>query len=320
LVALLILGTLVYLLTGGTLFEAKSTVYLYLPDATGLLKGLSVQVNGIGVGKVASVEISGSRDPNRMIKVTMSIERDSLASISTDATAQVASETVVGDKYVAITAGVQPAHVQPNGEIPYKGSEELLKTEDLVQFQKRVAAIDGVFKDMESRKTPMGEFIQGDAVYRKLLSRVDEVERGVKAIANTGDAVGRELYTDRLAQQMHTFVTNIDDRLAQLQAGQGSGGRFLRSPAEYDDLRQRLAKLQTTLADLKKQPLLTSDQAYLDWTNGLAALIQRVQDFNATPMMITPATYESLNGAVAEIQQTAREFRENPKKFLRIAF
>jgi len=319
-VALLILGTLAYLLTGGTLFQAKSTVYLYLPDATGLLKGLPVRVNGIGVGKIASVELSGSRDPNRMIKVTMTIERDSLASISTDATAQVASETAVGDKYVAITAGVQPAHVQPNGEIPYKGSEELLKTEDLIQFQKRVAAIDDVFKDMESGKTPVGEFIQGDAVYRKLLSRVDDVERGVKAIANTEDAVGRELYTDRLAEQMHALVSNVDNRLAQLQAGQGSAGQFLRSPAQYDDLRQRIAKLQTTLTDLKKQPLLASDQAYLDWNKGVAALIQRVEDFNATPIMITPASYEALNGAVAEIQQTAKAFRENPKKFLRIVF
>ena len=318
--ALLILGTLAYLLTGGTLFQAKSTVYLYLPDATGLLKGLPVRVNGIGVGKIASVELSGSRDPNRMIKVTMTIERDSLASISTDATAQVASETAVGDKYVAITAGVQPAHVQPNGEIPYKGSEELLKTEDLIQFQKRVAAIDDVFKDMESGKTPVGEFIQGDAVYRKLLSRVDDVERGVKAIANTEDAVGRELYTDRLAEQMHALVSNVDNRLAQLQAGQGSAGQFLRSPAQYDDLRQRIAKLQTTLTDLKKQPLLASDQAYLDWNKGVAALIQRIEDFNATPIMITPASYEALNGAVAEIQQTAKAFRENPKKFLRIVF
>src|SRR5271169_6699866 len=120
-VALLILGTIAYLLTGGTLFEPKSTLYLYLPDATGLLAGLPVRVNGIGVGKVASVDLSGSRDQNRMVKVTMTIERDSLASIAADSTAQVASDTAEGDKYVAITGGARSDHVRPNDEIQYKG-------------------------------------------------------------------------------------------------------------------------------------------------------------------------------------------------------
>ena len=38
LAALLILGTLVYLLTGGTFMEPKAQIYLYLPDATGVSK------------------------------------------------------------------------------------------------------------------------------------------------------------------------------------------------------------------------------------------------------------------------------------------
>lgn len=317
-VALLILGTISYLLTGGTLFEAKSNLYLYLPDATGLLAGLPVRVSGISVGKIAVVELSGSRDPNRMIKVTMVVERERLASIAPDSTAQVASDSALGDKYVAITSGTQPDRVRPNAEIPYKGAPEMLKTLDLEQFQKKVDAIDALFQDIESGKSRVGEFVKGDQVYRRLLARVDEVEHGVKAVADTRDAVGRELYTDRLFQQVHAPLAELDQKLAQWQAGQGSTGKLLRSPAQYEDMRNRLGRLRNTVADLAKQPMMNSDQAYNDWNRQVVAIIQRVNDFNASPMMITPSVYENVNGALREMQQGAKEFRENPKKFLRL--
>jgi phospholipid/cholesterol/gamma-HCH transport system substrate-binding protein len=69
LVALLILGTLAYLLTGGTILEPKTQIYLYLPDANGVAPGSPVRVDGIGIGKVILVELSGSNEPNHVVKV-----------------------------------------------------------------------------------------------------------------------------------------------------------------------------------------------------------------------------------------------------------
>ena len=65
-VAAVIVGTLVYVLTGGTLLQKKATVYLYIPDATGLTSDSPVRVDGIAVGKVASVDLSGSNKPDRV--------------------------------------------------------------------------------------------------------------------------------------------------------------------------------------------------------------------------------------------------------------
>ena len=317
-VALLILGTISYLLTGGTLFEAKSTLYVYFPDATALQQGAPVRVNGIGVGKVAKIELSGSKDPNAIIRVTMTIERERLASIAPDSTAQIASDTAVGDKYVAITGGTSPEHVRPNDRIQYKGAPDLLKTLDITQFQKQVEAIDATFEQIEQGKTQFGEIVKGDQVYRSLLERVGEVERGVKSIANTKDMIGRELYTDRLFQQIHGPLTRLDQMLAQLQAGQGNAGKLLISPEQYEQLRASLAQLRGTLTDLQKQPMLNSDQAYQDWNRVLGNLIQQVDAFNATPLLITPSSYENLNGAVKELQEGLKEFREHPSKFLRL--
>src|ERR1041385_7674531 len=104
-VALIILGTLAYLLTGGTILSEKTTLYLYIPDATGLGDGSPVRVNGIGVGTVDTVELSGSAQPNRVVKVSLRLERAKLSSIPVDSYAQLSTETLIGDKYVDITSG-----------------------------------------------------------------------------------------------------------------------------------------------------------------------------------------------------------------------
>src|ERR1700732_790673 len=157
LVALTILGTISYLLTGGTLLESKSTLYLYLADTTGVGPGSPVRVNGIDVGKVQSVVLSGSSNPDRVVKVTMIVESVRLSNITADSTAQIASETAIGDKFVAISSGSSAGHIQPNGEIPLKPPSELLKKlqtsrgvdSPIEQFQQQVEAIAAVIADIE---------------------------------------------------------------------------------------------------------------------------------------------------------------------------
>src|SRR5271169_1284810 len=98
-VAACILVTLIYLLTGGTLLQQKATIYLYLPDATGLAAGSPVRVDGIGVGTVDSVNLSGSGQPNRVIRVAMTVEKGRLATLPADSFAQLSSDNLVGDKF-----------------------------------------------------------------------------------------------------------------------------------------------------------------------------------------------------------------------------
>src|SRR5690349_2591935 len=79
---LAILSTLIVLLTGGTLFQPQATLFLYIPDATGLADGSPVRVDGIQVGKVDAVMLTGSVEPNRIIRVVMRVDRERLSSIT----------------------------------------------------------------------------------------------------------------------------------------------------------------------------------------------------------------------------------------------
>lgn len=317
-VGLLILGTLVVLLTGGTLFKQQSRIYIYLPDGTGISQGSPVRVDGIQVGKVDSVVISTSGEPTRVVKVTMTVERGLLNSITADSTAQPAADTLVGDKYIQITTGKLPERIQPEGEIPYKGSGDLMTSLDLSQFRRSIDQMDTILTDIENVRNPVGEFVMTDAMYRKLLSRVGELETGLHAAASTTSALGRELYTDALYRQISQPITRIDDTLARLQSGQGGMGQFLRDNAQYDQLHAQIVSLRKSIADVRGSAFITSGASYEQWNKNLSAVIRQVDEFTVSPMLSRTDMYESLAGLAKEVEQSMRELRQDPKKYLRI--
>jgi phospholipid/cholesterol/gamma-HCH transport system substrate-binding protein len=316
--ALLILGTLCYLLTGGTLLEPKSTIYLYMPDAVGMVAGSPVRVDGIGVGKVEKVELSGLTQPGRVVKVTMTIERERLPSIPDDSTGQASAETMVGDKFIDITSGRSPNRIKPGAEIIYKAEPDLMKRLDVTEFENNLRAMDAVLTDIETGKSPLGQFFKGDEVYKNVLHRVADLQKGLRAAADTTGPVGQALYTDAMYQKVSQPIRALDDSLARIQSGQGALGQFLRDDAQYLQLREAMAKMKKSVADLKTGDFMNSDQQYTELNRAVQSAIQMVDDFAANGMLSTTADYDNLSGMAAEMRATVKEFRENPRKFLRL--
>jgi phospholipid/cholesterol/gamma-HCH transport system substrate-binding protein len=318
LAGLLILGTLAFLLTGGTFLEPKTQIYLFLPDATGVAPGSPVRVDGIGVGKVILVELSGSNEANRVVKVTMSIGRDRLASITGDSTAETATDTIIGDKFIDVTSGTGASHLMPGGELQFKGSGDLMQRVDIAQFQKQMHLIELLLDDIEQGRSPLGEFIMGETIYNDLRKRITELQRGIHVAADTTTAVGQALYTDTLYRQITEPLRQLDESLARLQSGQGTGGALLRDTQQYEQALAQVADLRRSIESLHGAEMMTSDRAYREWTRQAAAIVRQVDEFNAGPMLTTSAVYDNLQGMAKEFQATTREFRENPQKFLRI--
>ena len=318
LAALLILGTLVVLLTGGTLMRPKSTVYLYLPDATGVAPGSPVRVDGIDVGKVTQVELSGSTAPERVVRVALSVDNDRMVNIPSDSTADTASDTLIGDKFIDVTSGSSRAPLKPGAEIQYKGSGDLMQRLDLAQFQQRLRVIQLTLDDVEKGKGPLGEFIQGDALYNDLRSKVSGLQSSIHKVADTTSAVGQALYTDALYRKVMDPLRELDRSLARLQAGEGSMGALLHDNKQYENAAAQAVELRHSIEHLRGNEMMSSDAAYVSWAGQVESILKKVEEFNASPMLATPAVYDNLAGMAKELQEKTKDFRENPKKFLRL--
>jgi phospholipid/cholesterol/gamma-HCH transport system substrate-binding protein len=316
--ALMILGTLLYLLTGGTLFEPKSTLYLYMPDAVALVAGAPVRVDGIGVGKVESVELSGMTQPGRVVKVTMLIERDRMASIPDDSTAEASADTLVGDKFVDITSGSSPSRIKAGGEMIFKPQPDLMKRLDITEFENRMREVDALLTDIETGKSPLGQFVKGDEMYRHLRRRVADLQAGIRAVADRTGEVAQAFNSDAVYRKVSEPIRGLDASLARIQSGQGALGQFLRDDAQYLQLRNSVAEVRKSMAGLRGGAFMTSDQQYQDWNRSVQSMIRMVDEFAANPMLATTATYDNLNGMAKELRSTVKDFRENPRKYLRL--
>jgi phospholipid/cholesterol/gamma-HCH transport system substrate-binding protein len=178
--------------------------------------------------------------------------------------------------------------------------------------------IELLLDDIDRGKSPLGAFIKGDAIYNDLLRKVAELQRGIHVAADTTTAVGQALYTDTLYRQITEPLGQLDQSLAQLQAGQGSGGALLRETRQYEQAMAQAADMRRSIHDLRGAEMMTDERAYKDWTRQVNAVIDMVDEFNSSPLLTNSAVYDNLRGMAKELQTTTKDFRENPKKYLRV--
>jgi phospholipid/cholesterol/gamma-HCH transport system substrate-binding protein len=316
--ALAILSVLVYLLTGGTLFRQKTVLFLYLPDAAGVDTTSLVRVNGVDVGKVNAVALSGLNDPNRVIKLTLRIQENYLADIPVDSFAQLSAENPLGQEYVDITRGTSSRRVRPGAEIALKPQPELFKNLSVLELEQRLRAIDALMTDIEQGRNGLGRLLQTDDLYNDLRARIAGLDRVVRTAASPTSVIGRLAYTDQLYREFRAPFAAIDATLARIQSGQGTLGRLLREDGEYREFTRQLADLEKSVTGARSSPFLQSDEQYVAWNRALGSLIRALDTARTNPLLMTSDIYDNLNGMLSQMRGTVRDFREHPEKFLRI--
>src|SRR5438093_3010109 len=116
--AMLIVAVLIFLLTGQrNIFQRTFELRTYMNDSSGMAESAPVRLNGIPVGTVEQLKLSGSKDPARIVEIDMSINYDYLNEIPKDSMAGIAASNLLGDKFINIMKGTSAQHVRPGDEI-----------------------------------------------------------------------------------------------------------------------------------------------------------------------------------------------------------
>src|SRR5579863_5628497 len=106
LIAMIILGVLSFLLTGnGGIFHRTAILRTYLDDSAGMAVGATVRLNGIAVGSIDQVKLSGETTKGRIVEISMMVKHEYLPAIPTDSKAGISASNLLGDKYINITKG-----------------------------------------------------------------------------------------------------------------------------------------------------------------------------------------------------------------------
>src|SRR5947207_952857 len=99
-VAMIIAAVLIFLLTANTsFFEGNFHLRTYMDDSAGMANGSPVRLNGILVGSIHQVRLSGSKDPHRTVEIDLLIKDPYLVQIPEDSVAGISASNLLGDKY-----------------------------------------------------------------------------------------------------------------------------------------------------------------------------------------------------------------------------
>ncbi len=313
-----ILFVLIYLLTAGTLFEAKSLLYVYIPDAAGLSSDSVVRVNGVDVGKVDEIAWSGLIQSSRVVKLTLKIEGQFLQSIPADSFAQIESDTAAGDKYLAITRGQSAMAAGPGSEIGFRAQPDLLQTLDIQQFTDQLRAVDAQLSQVEQGQNPTGQLLLSDQLYNQVRKVIADFEHEIRGLESPQNPIGKMLYTDEGYRRFDNPLRQIGQVIAAIQSGQNQLGNLLEKETDYNQLITRLTNLRSSLEKMRSNNLLVSDEMYSQWNHSLTTLIESMDQFNESPVLSTSEMYDNLNGLANQLRGNIHDFRQDPQKFLRI--
>lgn len=332
--ALVIVGVLIFLLTGTkSIFAKDAILYTFMDNSAALTKGAPVRLNGILAGDVEAVTLSGENTPNRIVKVTMTVRQEMLRQIPVDSLASISAENVLGTKFININKGKSAVAVQEGAEIKALDTAEF---EEVVQqgytllasLQGIIKRIDAIVSLVEVGKGSIGRLLVDEELYNRIIAIISDGQKITAAMTTPRGTLGKLIYDDELYRDFRGSLGRVDAILDDLRQGKGTAGKILYDDAVYNEAHQNLVELRRALTDinagkgtagklLKDEALHNQLQASLLKVD---SMLDKVNSGQGTlgQLLVNQQLYDSLNGATGELQQLFKDIRANPKKFLRI--
>ncbi len=330
-ISIVLSSTEMYLLAGGgaDLFARRTTLTTYMPDAAGLTTDSDVRLSGLTIGDVNAVDLSGSDDPRRIVRIQMRILTRYLKYIPSDSETDVNADTIVSDKFVEIAEGKSALPVAENAVLENKPMTQDTDRAEVIQaLTEKENQVNQLLMEMSSPETQIGRFILGSGEYDQVLNGVSDFDRSLHSFLNPRSELGQAIYSPELYNKIRQMLTTVDGVLTPIQNGEGTAGHLFASDEQYDDFVRQIGDLRATLADANAGrgslgSLLQDDAAYMRVVRLLASTDAMLASVNAGDgqfghLLTNAQLYESLNGSLQDLGAKLRDLREHPQKYLRV--
>lgn len=184
------------------LFRSKFPYETHFESASGLISGNNVSLNGVVVGSVIEVRLSG--DPaDRTVRVVYDVVKRWAPMIRKGTQASIKTRGLLGDKYIELEGGKPGEPEVPiGGEIP-------------------PAAGAGLEKFLEGSGDLMADLSGIAKSLKNILGRTEKGEGFLGAITSNSEE------SERLGNNLNATLHSLNAILAKVEHGQGLAGRLL---------------------------------------------------------------------------------------------
>lgn len=238
------------LVLGGSesLFTRKDRFVAHFSNVEGLIPGAKVVMGGLQVGTVESVKFDLER---RDIKVMLQIKRDQAPWIRKDSTAEIATQGVLGDKYVILSRGNESEpQLPPGSEITERSSQ------GLTQF---LSKGDQLLVSLQSIAGNMDKLLKSFQAKNRSEIFFDGMAKSAKNLASASEKLDHELESLHLSKA----GKNINEILTKINNGTGTLGALVNDPGLYEDAKALMggANRNRVVRNLVRQTVREGDEA-----------------------------------------------------------
>lgn len=340
-VGLLVLLALVALAVGiflvgdqNNLFTRKNHYFIHFETVAGLAEGNPVQLNGVTVGNVSSIELPQDAD-EPLLTVNVKVDRRFANRVRTDSEARIKTLGLLGDKYVQLTSGSPELPAIPSGG-EVKAAEATDVDELIASGENAVdnfvaisVSLREILARMESGQGILGQLTSdsetGTIARDKLVNILTSVENMTQRAEQGRGSLGRLLTDDTLVVRLEAALGRIESNLAAIESGDGLLALLVNDPTTKDRFTSALENLSSAseeIASLSRDvregegllPRLISDQEYGDRVSddlerlleNLSTISDRLEagEGTAGQLVNDPAVYEALQDIVVGIDES----------------
>lgn len=316
-------------------FTPHITLYTYVSDAGGMLKGASVNLEGVAIGNVTSIGLAEHpANPRQPVKITMSVTKGHERWLRTDSPVVLGTSGPLGETLVNISSGTMKAPPAVNGTVlpglESTGINQLLvSSHDVItNANELLLRIGELLDQIQNGKGSLGKLLYSTQLYDRFNAVALNLQT-LTANLNQGKGTAGALLTDKtLYNRLTSSIDRLDTLLNDVQHGNGTMARLVNDPALYNHADQLVSSLHQTVSALNSGQgamgaLLTNSPTSAKLKDALArldAVLTEMQSGQGTvaKLLKDPALYNNLNQLSAETRSLIQAIRTNPKKYLTI--
>ena len=332
-VASIILGVLMLLMSGGGTFTKKITLKSYFFDAQGLRVGAPVRLSGVDIGSVKRIRVVADH-PQNPVEVTMKVRTDYGFNLYKNSRTLLSTAGVLGETYINIDSSessgpkAEDGDVLPSGEVT--GYQDVMRSTQsaLQNMEALIKRMDRIIAFVESGQGSVGKVIYDPLLYNRLNATVGEFQKLISQVSQGQGSLGKLLYSEDLYNKANQSLDKINTLIDDVNAGKGTIGKFLKDPSFYDSAHQTVSNLNQLTADINagKGALgkLTQDEQFAsklqNTMNRLSDLTDKLNNGSGSAALFLrdPAVYNNSNKLLVETQELIKAIRKNPKQYLTI--
>ncbi len=221
----LLLATILILGGAQHLFTQKHTYTAHLLSAEGVIPGAKVVLSGVPVGVVEKIQFDKKQGN---IEIVFAISKEASDWIHEGATFEIATQGVLGDKYISLDGGkVDAPLLPPKSDViqrPSKDITHILSKGDnlIVSINTVLGSLDRILKSFETDH-------RSDTFFKNLA-------QSAKNMTATTEKLNQEM--DQL--KLRGAITQLNQILEKINNGTGTIGALINDASLYDDVKTLL--------------------------------------------------------------------------------